>query len=142
MQSMALITATRNIDALRLRGRKYLATQTLEFPRVIWNMGQAGIYSEEHERYSELTKTAGYYGDGNVPQRVIDACCEEALEMLGSGDTHSRQALMRAGVLEVNFSMFSEKYSPSAITQSRSGVNSTIAMALLRPYVAANARVR
>jgi hypothetical protein len=57
--------ATKAIDALPLRGRKYLrdGTQALQFPR------------EYREGYDMNEAT----GAAEVPQAVLDACCEEAL---------------------------------------------------------------
>lgn len=60
-----LIRATKVIDALPLRGVKYLTdgTQARQFPRQ---------YREGYDM-DELT------GEAEVPQHVEDACCEEAL---------------------------------------------------------------
>ncbi len=78
--------ATKTIDALPLQGQKYLkdGSQPLQFPREYEN----GYFDAD-----EAT------GQPEVPQAVLDACCEEALAIYleqSAGGT-SRAALQEAG---------------------------------------------
>lgn len=54
-KTQALITATRQIDRLSFRGVKRLSDQALAFPR---------------------------YPNNDIPQKVLDAVCEEAMVIL------------------------------------------------------------
>lgn len=97
--------ATKIIDALPLRGRKYQldGTQDRQFPRE---------YRDGYDR-DELT------GEAEVPQNVLDAVCEEALaiyEIRASPDRLQRLKLQRDGVVSVNYSGTAETF-----TQSPSG---------------------
>lgn len=144
-RAASLLMATRALDGLSFRGRKYDIDQTLEFPRAYWAAGsKTGIFSEENERYSTFNTITGYWydADAGVPQRVKDAECEEALALLVSGGEEDRSSLMRQGVKAVSFSSFSETYSDAAVSRSRTGLKSVEAMALMRPYIAGNAAVR
>jgi len=68
-QLPALCEATRKIDGLNLAGKKAVATQVNQFPR---------IYTRADG--TEYTQTA-------VPEDVKQACCEEALAILKYGNT-------------------------------------------------------
>jgi hypothetical protein len=146
-KNAALIMAWRAIDGLSLRGRKFTEDQVLEFPRLNWTTGgQTSVYSEEHERYSPMSKLAGYYGEEEVPQRVMDAQCEEALSLLASvSDTSSDRVLLQAqGVRSVRIGDFSETYAGTGTSPGRGGgrLRSIEAIALMRPYIAGTAAVR
>jgi hypothetical protein len=83
--SWYLQRATRKIDTLPLRGRKYMldGSQERQFPRE---------YRDGYDR-DELT------GVAEVPQNVLDAVCEEALAIFLAGSAPSgRRALQEAGV--------------------------------------------
>lgn len=116
--------ATKIIDALPLRGVKYLTdgTQDLQFPRQ---------YREGYDM-DELT------GEAEVPQQVKDACCEEALalylEQAGSGV--SRAALQEAGVASYQIpGILSETFRAGA-GSGRFGLRSADAYRLLSRYIA------
>lgn len=148
-KARALVSATRSIDALALRGRKYDEEQTLEFPRVFWSGYQANrsIYSEEHERWSPILTGAGYVGDGTVPQRVKDAVCEEAVGLLAAqaDGTTERIKMQQQGVTSVRIGDFQETYGRTSVMSGTTGtekMRSVEAMALMRPYVAGSAPVR
>lgn len=117
--------ATKAIDALPLRGRKYLrdGTQTLQFPREYEN----GYFDAD-----EAT------GQPEVPQAVKDACCEEALALYleqSSGGT-SRAALQEAGVASYQIpGIISETFRPGA-SSSQKGMRSPEAYRLLSRYIA------
>jgi hypothetical protein len=67
--------ATRSIDRLPLQGFKLLDSQTRQFPRKYppseYNSPWGSILIEDAYGY--------IYDSVDVPQDVIDACCEEAL---------------------------------------------------------------
>jgi hypothetical protein len=132
-KAVALQTATKHIDRMPLRGTRYEAEyiedgeqtdydddgliQTLEFPRVIdgitcdWDYG------------TELPI---------VPQRVKDACCEEALAIVKWGNS-SRLALRQQGVTQMQLgagSGLSESYSGRG-----RGLLSSEAIEIMRRYV-------
>ena len=91
----ALTTATRRIDAQWLVGERYDEGQDLAFPRTM---------------------------DGDeVPERVKDACCEEALFLL-----EGRAEAVERGVQSVRAGDASETYSAEALrSASRHGLSST-----------------
>ncbi len=83
--------ATAAIDALPLRGRKYSldGAQERQFPRQ---------YREGYDR-NELT------GAAEVPQNVLDACCEEALALYlfyADSDRTDRKTMKEDGVQNYN----------------------------------------
>ena len=119
-----LARATKIIDALPLRGTKYLTdgTQSLQFPRQ---------YREGYDM-DELT------GEAEVPQRVKDACCEEALALYleQAGGSSSRAALQEAGVQSYQIpGIISETFRAGAST-GRYGLRSANAYRLLSRYIA------
>lgn len=114
-QSWYMQKATKAIDALPLRGRKYMrdGTQDRAFPREY--MTDSGWYPDCDEN-----------GTVEVPQVVLDACCEEALaiyEIQGSSDRLQRLRLQIDGVVSVNYGGTSETYvqSPSGAVSGAAG---------------------
>lgn len=120
--------ATRTIDALPLRGRKYRrdGTQARQFPR-------------------EYQTPDGWWPDTNesdgsveVPQDVIDACCEEAIAIYDrettSTDRKARSDLIRQGVTHVTYSTTSESYAIGAADRLK-GLESKRAYDLLAKYI-------
>jgi hypothetical protein len=81
--SWYLKEATKIIDRLPLRGRKYLldGSQERQFPRE---------YRDGYDM-NELT------GVAEVPQNVLDACCEEALAIYSQG-VSGRRVMQEQGV--------------------------------------------
>jgi hypothetical protein len=125
--------ATKNIDALPLRGRKYVrdASQGRQFPREY--MTDTGWYPDCDES-----------GAVDVPDAVISACCEEAIVIYGiysSPDRLERHRLQKEGVVSVSYSGTSEQYSSSpsgAISGAAnrfSGLMSKEAFDLLKKYI-------
>jgi len=142
-KARALRQAARSLDALPLRGEIYDLEQTMAFPRMYWSAyRKRTTLTDQDERYSEITRYAGYVGDGTVPQRVKDAQCEEALELLIGGGEETRQTLMRQGVIRVSFSSFSETYSNAAVSRAKTGLASATAMALMQPLIAKSVSVQ
>lgn len=78
-KAKALITATRRIDMQRLRGKKADPKQKLQFPRCYWEpLRQV----ESNRSNADDPFSGGWWCEGEVPQQVKDACCEEALFLL------------------------------------------------------------
>ena len=86
-----LCEATRKIDGLNLFGKKKVATQVNQFPR---------IYTKPDG--TDYTETA-------VPEDVKIACCEEALAILKYGNT-SRYKLKTEGVTNFTIGSISETF--------------------------------
>lgn len=99
----ALKQATRTIDRQPLRGRKTDPEQELAFPR---------------------------YPDTEVPEAVKEACCEEALAILESGNSQRRK-LQQEGVQSFSLGNMSETFAAGA----GKGLLSQEAKELLRPWL-------
>lgn len=86
LKEQALITATRKIDRLPIRGRKYLDSefQPLAFPR-------------------------DFDEDGIVHERVKQACCEEAFALTKT-ELQKRKELQQQGVKSFSLGKLSESY--------------------------------
>jgi hypothetical protein len=126
-QEQALIRATKAIDRLPLSGAKYDSDQTLEFPRVPEEYISVDPWPlEVAEDYSE------------VPQRVIDACCEEALAILRWG-TSMRLANQQRGVSSISLGAgVSESY----VGGAGRGLLSQEARELMSPWIARSVPIR
>ena len=105
----ALTMATRVIDRLLLQGRKADPEQALAFPR---------------------------YPDADIPVAVKDACCEEALALLGRGNSQRRK-LQAEGITSITIGSLSETYAPGAGGSGAAGrgLLSQEARELLRPWL-------
>ena len=99
----ALKQATRAIDRQLLKGRKMNPEQELAFPR---------------------------YPDTEVPEAVKEACCEEALAILESGNSQRRK-LQQEGVQSFSLGNMSETFAAGA----GKGLLSQEAKELLRPWL-------
>lgn len=99
----ALAMATRMIDRQLLKGRKTDPAQPLAFPR---------------------------HPDTEIPQAVKEACCEEALAILESGNSQRRK-LQQEGVQSFTLGNMSETY----VAGSGRGLLSQEAKELLRPWL-------
>ena len=99
----ALRQATRSIDRMPLRGRKTDLHQPLAFPR---------------------------YPDTELPEAVKEACCEEALAILESGNSQRRK-LQQEGVQSFSLGNMSETFAAGA----GKGLLSQEAKELLRPWL-------
>jgi hypothetical protein len=103
VQSWYLQRATKAIDSLPLRGRKYMrdGSQDRQFPRE---------YMTEYGWYPDADES----GNVEVPQAVLDACCEEAIaiyDILNTADRLERLKLQREGITSVSYGGTSEQYS-------------------------------
>ncbi len=99
----ALWQATRSIDRMPFRGRKTDLHQPFAFPR---------------------------YPDTEIPEAVKEACCEEALAILESGNSQRRK-LQQEGVQSITLGSMSETY----IAGAGKGLLSQEAKELLRPWL-------
>lgn len=99
----ALKQATRAIDRQLLKGRKTNPEQELAFPR---------------------------YPDTEVPEAVKEACCEEALAILESGNSQRRK-LQQEGVQSFSLGNMSETF----VAGAGKGLLSQEAKELLRPWL-------
>ncbi len=99
----ALAMATKAINRQPLKGRKTDTAQTLAFPR---------------------------YPDTEIPKEVQEACCEEALAILESGNSQRRK-LQQEGVQSFSLGNMSESYAAGA----GKGLLSQEAKELLRPWL-------
>lgn len=99
----ALAMATKAIDRQPLKGRKTDTAQTLAFPR---------------------------YPDTEIPAAVKEACCEEALAILESGNSQRRK-LQQEGVQSFTLGNMSETYAAGV----GKGLLSKEAKELLRPWL-------
>jgi hypothetical protein len=131
--------ATKTIDSLPLRGRRYMqdGSQVRQFPRA---------YRTDSGWIPDHTDA----GLPAVPQAVIDACCEEALslyDIYSTPDRLERHKLQKEGVISASYSGTSESYSSSpsgAISGSAnrfSGLMSKEAFDLLKRYIARSAPI-
>jgi hypothetical protein len=107
-KAQALITATRQIDRLPFRGVKRLSNQALAFPRSPNN---------------------------DVPWRVLDAVCEEALAILKG--IPKRLELQAQGVQSFTIGNLTEVYKPGG----RIKLISREAGRLLRPFLIGSVRI-
>lgn len=114
----ALITATRRIDRLTLRGMKADADQDLEFPRSysVWVEGEP------------KTKI-----DSGILPDVKRACFEEALAALQGKALSKRALLQKEGVTSYRAGRAAETYSGAGTAQTLASIE---AQDYLRPYVA------
>lgn len=99
----ALAMATKAIDRQPLSGRKTVSSQPLAFPR---------------------------HPDTEVPEVVKEACCEEALAILESGNSQRRK-LQQEGVQSFTLGNMSETYAAGA----GKGLLSQEAKELLQPWL-------
>ena len=99
----ALRQATKEIARQLLKGRKATDPQELAFPR---------------------------HPDTEVPEPVIEACCEIALALLERGNSQRRK-LQQEGVQSFSLGNMSETYTPGA----GRGLLSQEAKELLRPWL-------
>ena len=118
--------ATKAIDRLPLRGRKYArdGTQALQFPREY--MTPDGWFPDNDEE-----------GSVEVPQQVIDACLEEAIAIYGAG-AGGIQEIAAQGIQSFSVGgKLSYTFAPGAGSQ---GLQSSKAAQYLRRYLGGKIR--
>jgi len=119
-----LISATRKIDRLPLRGTKRIYTQDLAFPRYL-------------SAYIDYDLMASLLYTDTIPTEVAQATCEEAFAMLNTEST-KRKELQRQGVKAFSLGKLSETFQGS---RSLSLVSEE-AKELLRPWIAGTVQIR
>ena len=98
-KAAALNMAQQKIESIRWKGRKYSEDQDLQWPRYVKVRGVWKIAV-----YDTTTEAA------IVPPFIIDAVCEEALEILRTGNSQRRR-MQKAGLSEFWLSSeLKEKY--------------------------------
>jgi len=135
-QTIALQMATRAIDRLPFTGIVSIQDQLRQFPRA---------YMEDDSpvspwMISNMSFVNGWYVVSDVPQEVLDACCEEAIALLARGD-HPRLEAQRMGVQQIQLGTgagLQETYRADARGQ---GLISQEARELLAPYLAGSVRI-
>lgn len=135
-KTAALTMATNAIDRMRFRGIKKTNTQPNAFPRCYWSQ------SRDKELIDLVINVPAFFGEGwfcdvTTPQRVKDACCEEALALLADGNS-KRRKLQQSGVKSFSISKLSETYIDNAHSN---GLLSVDAKTLLQDYIAGAVRI-
>lgn len=116
--------ATQLIDRQPLVGLKYLTTQTLAFPRI--------IYSEYRDHSpNEYAWGIEFYNSSILPDDIKYAQVEIALSLCTG--TSSRTQLQREGVKQFSLGSLSETYGGTSETKR---IPSIEAKELLAPYLA------
>jgi len=129
-KAAALNMAQNEFEALRWKGRKYDKTQDLQWPRYVKSRGKWNIAV-----YDDTLETVV------IPQFIKDAVCEEANELLVSGNSQRRQ-LQRAGVSEFWMSKeLKEKYNSSGNIKT-SGLISWTAYNLVKNWISGSVVIR
>jgi len=87
-KTAALNMAQQKIESIRWKGRKYSEDQDLQWPRYVKvkNVWKIAVYDETTEA-------------AIVPPFITDAVCEEALEILRTGNSQRRR-MQKAGLSE------------------------------------------
>lgn len=123
-KSKALIAATRSIDRLLLKGSKVYVGQSLAFPR-----------------YNISNYQLDYYQTNipDIPQNVIDATCEEALQILTEyNNPNIRVKMQQDGVKSIKFGDSTESYNGLGGVKR---LTSSKALLLMKPYISNIAKV-
>lgn len=134
-KARALIQATKSIDRQLLKGCKRLTDQALAFPRC-YAVDQRAVGNLNYIGNIELVYDGSLWCETEVPQTVIDACCEEALALLDRGNS-TRRKLQQEGVTGFGVSKISEQFTPGA----GKGLVSQEARELLKPYLAGSVNI-
>lgn len=128
--------ATKAIDRINWQGLKLLNTQARQFPRK--------FYFSPDEIFpwgwvNVLVDPYGYgYVSADMPQYVLDACCEEALTLYDEAtdmDLNLRRKLQNSGVSGVGFRGRNESYVAGGRNMNKTGLRSYEADKLLIDYL-------
>lgn len=82
-KARAVISATRLLNGLRYLGSTVSETQALQWPRAYVPNPDAPFDADPTRPFDEVV----YYVETEIPQRIVDATCELALEFLNAGTT-------------------------------------------------------
>jgi len=120
--------ASRNVDNLSFKGRKYDVDQDLQWPRSIQRPNGAWTIKD----WDTGTDAAV------VPTFIKNAAAEEALALLDPA-LKERHDLQNSGVISYKLSDLRESYAPTL--HARHGIRSSDAWAILRPWVGTTGRI-
>lgn len=125
-KAAALLMASNAVDRCNFAGRRKVSDQERQFPRC-------------YPPLSYLPNVSWYWPcDDTTPQAILDAVCEEALELLTRGNS-KRRRMQKEGVSSFSLGGLSESYAQGV---SSAQLLSFEAYELLRPYMATTAVVR
>lgn len=140
-QARALIMATNHVDRLALVGRKKSCAQALQFPRCY----PPGSMLSQVEYVGNLPEPAadGYVCDTDIPQIVKDACCEQALFLLGLSDYERHRSKQHVlGIVGGSVGSANEYAGQSMVQTNRKNTPlSPEARELLRPYLERSVKI-
>jgi hypothetical protein len=133
--------ATKIFAAIPFQGFRLLSTQEIEFPRKYEYQSLPSPYYGSIVLVDDL----GYIYEGTtVPQKVKDACCEEALALylfLADTDRTERQTMQRDGVKSYSLGGdYSETLGPSVVDRFY-GLHSKEAYDLIEPYIRNSSKI-
>lgn len=141
-QARALIMSTKHIDRLTLKGRKkQFSLQTLQFPRCY-----PGDLISMVEYVGNLPEPMadGWVCDTDIPQVVKNACCEQALFLLGLTDYERHRN--KQHVLGIVGGSVGSANEYAGQSQAQSNRRTTIlcpeARELLRSYLSGSVMIR
>ena len=129
-KAAALNMAQQKIESIRWKGRKYSEDQDLQWPRYVKVRGVWKIAV-----YDTTTEAA------IVPPFIIDAVCEEALEILRTGNSQRRR-MQKAGLSEFWLSSeLKEKYNSNGSIKD-TGLISWEAYHLVKKWIGGSVAIR
>ena len=129
-KSASLNMAQNKFEAIRWKGRKYDKTQDLQWPRYVKSHGKWHIAV-----YDETSETAV------IPQFIKDAVCEEANELLVSGNSQ-RRLMQRSGVKEFWLSREIREVYNSTGNIKETGLISWTAYTLVKNWISGDVIIR
>lgn len=137
-KTQALTMATNRIEYLSFKGFKKDTAQELAFPRCYTTASLPySVSALTDNPLMGIRQVMGLYCETDIPQCVLDACCEEALALLERGNS-KRARLQREGVKSFSLGAMSETYSDEV---GYSKLLAQEAMRLLRPYLATSVAI-
>lgn len=137
-KSLALIQATKRIDRGIYRGVKTISSQTLQFPRAIRT-----DYNRNDVPSLNITLDNNWVVESSTSQRVLDACCEEAIALLenaSDANSDTREQLQAQGVKSFSLGNLSETY--NVTNQTSTKILSKEARELLSYYTVGGIMIR
>lgn len=141
-QDKALVQATRAVESLTFKGRKSDVDQALAFPRCYPRDDR--YYVRSRELQFDDPPYPRMICEDAVPQVVIDAVCEEAMQLLADitsdGDTNERLAMQAQGVTSWRADDIAESYGP--VRKGAFTIRSVTARNLLARYLAGAVSIR
>lgn len=130
-KAKALVTATRQLNALTWLGTKAADDQPHAFPRTYW----------APPTMNAMTRTGGTGGkwsQDSIPQEVLDGCCEQAMFLLAQTAYDRGRARAQAnGIIGGGLGKANEYSNAELVTANRTGpVICPDTMRLVGPFLA------